>query len=53
MVAGKDFIVALFTVKYVDSWPLFALNLTMLPFAIILDHSAAGSRAFRAALFPA
>jgi O-antigen/teichoic acid export membrane protein len=36
MVAGKDFIVALFTPRYSDSWPIFAINLTMLPFATVI-----------------
>ncbi len=38
-VGGRDFIVALFTNRYLDSWPLFAVNLIMLPFAVLLsDH---------------
>jgi O-antigen/teichoic acid export membrane protein len=36
MVAGRDFIVALFTPRYADSWPIFAINLTMLPFATVM-----------------
>src|ERR1700722_7339552 len=36
MVAGKDFIVALFTPRYADSWPIFAINLTALPFATVM-----------------
>jgi O-antigen/teichoic acid export membrane protein len=36
MVAGRDFIVALFTPQYADSWPIFAINLTMLPFATVM-----------------
>lgn len=36
MVAGREFITAIFTVRYAESWPLFAANLTMVPFAIFL-----------------
>jgi O-antigen/teichoic acid export membrane protein len=36
MVAGREFILTLFTPRYADSWPLFAANLTMVPFAMFL-----------------
>lgn len=36
MVAGRDFIAFLFTPAYLSSWPIFALNLTLLPFSIIV-----------------
>jgi O-antigen/teichoic acid export membrane protein len=39
MLFGKDFIVALFTAKFLDSWPIFVINLMMLPFGIILLDS--------------
>lgn len=35
IVAGRDFIAFLFTPAYLSSWPIFALNLTILPFCII------------------
>ena len=34
MVAGREFITVLFTAQYLDSWPIFAVNITMIPFAI-------------------
>ena len=36
MVSGRELIVWLFTERYVDSWPIFAINLTLLPFYVIL-----------------
>jgi hypothetical protein len=36
MVAGREFIRVLFTARFADSWPIFAINLTMLPLGIIL-----------------
>ena len=36
MVVGPEFIRFLFTNRYADSWPIFAVNLTMLPAAILL-----------------
>jgi O-antigen/teichoic acid export membrane protein len=36
MVAGREFIVVLFTDRYLASWPVFAINLTMLPIGIIV-----------------
>jgi O-antigen/teichoic acid export membrane protein len=35
MIMGREFIVALFTLRYVESWPIFQINLTLLPFAIM------------------
>jgi O-antigen/teichoic acid export membrane protein len=35
MVAGREFIAFLFTPAYLPSWPIMALNLTLLPFFII------------------
>lgn len=35
MVAGRDFITFLFTTAYLSSWPIFALNLTILPFCVV------------------
>jgi O-antigen/teichoic acid export membrane protein len=36
MVVGKEFISFLFTSQYFASWPIFAINLTTLPFLIVL-----------------
>jgi O-antigen/teichoic acid export membrane protein len=36
MVEGRDFIIGAFTKDYAASWPLFAVNLTLLPFATVL-----------------
>jgi len=36
MVAGREFIAFLFTPAYLPSWPIMAVNLTLLPFAIIV-----------------
>jgi O-antigen/teichoic acid export membrane protein len=36
MVVGPEFIRFLFTNRYADSWPIFAVNLTMLPAGILL-----------------
>ena len=35
MVSGKEFIRWLFTDAYVQSWPIFAVNLTLIPFYVI------------------
>ena len=38
MVAGRELIAFLFTPAYLSSWPIFAMNLTLLPFSIfVLD----------------
>jgi O-antigen/teichoic acid export membrane protein len=37
MIAGREFISLLFTDAYRDSWPIFAVNLTLLPFGIVLQ----------------
>lgn len=36
MVVGREFIAFLFTPAYLASWPILAVNLTMLPFSIIV-----------------
>ncbi len=36
LVAGREFIRALFTARFADSWPIFAVNLTLLPLGIVL-----------------
>jgi len=35
LVMGRDFIVILFTAQYVAAWPIFAINLTLVPLMII------------------
>ena len=50
LIVGREFITVLFTARYLDSWPVFAVNLTMLPLNIlILDpvvRAYAGERHF-------
>ncbi len=36
LVAGREFIRVLFTARFADSWPIFAVNLTLLPLGIVL-----------------
>lgn len=36
MTAGRVFMVALFTTRYEASWPIFAVNLTLIPFLIFV-----------------
>ena len=36
LVVGHEFIVFLFTERYAASWPIFAVNLTVIPFAIMM-----------------
>jgi O-antigen/teichoic acid export membrane protein len=36
MLAGREFIRVLFTARFADSWPIFAVNLTLLPLGIVL-----------------
>ena len=36
IVAGREFIVVLFTSRYLASWPIFVVNLTTLPFFILI-----------------
>lgn len=35
IVAGREFIAVLFTSQYLDSWPVFAVNITMIPLGIL------------------
>jgi O-antigen/teichoic acid export membrane protein len=50
MVVGRDFIVFLFTRQYLDSWPIFAVNLTLLPLGVLvldpITRAFAGQRFF-------
>jgi O-antigen/teichoic acid export membrane protein len=36
LVTGRQFIRVLFTARFADSWPIFAVNLTLLPLGIVL-----------------
>ncbi len=36
LVAGREFIRFLFTARFAESWPIFAVNLTLLPLGIVL-----------------
>ncbi|MEO8435275.1 MAG: oligosaccharide flippase family protein [Pyrinomonadaceae bacterium] len=36
IVVGREFIILLFTARYLDSWPVFVINLTMLPTLILI-----------------
>ena len=36
LVVGVEFITVLFTTRYLESWPIFAINLTMLPLSILV-----------------
>jgi O-antigen/teichoic acid export membrane protein len=50
MVVGRDFIVFLFTRQYLDSWPVFAVYLTLLPLGVLvldpITRAFAGQRYF-------
>lgn len=35
LVAGREFLTTLFTTQYLSSWPIFAINLTLIPLALI------------------
>ena len=37
VVTGRELIVALFTDRFVDSWPIFLVNLTFVPLAILVN----------------
>ncbi|HVF90702.1 MAG TPA: lipopolysaccharide biosynthesis protein, partial [Blastocatellia bacterium] len=36
LVVGREFIIFLFTETYISSWPIFAINLTLLPVSILV-----------------
>jgi len=36
LVTGREFIIVLFTRSYLDAWPIFAVNLTLVPMEIVL-----------------
>jgi glycosyltransferase involved in cell wall biosynthesis/SAM-dependent methyltransferase/peptidoglycan biosynthesis protein MviN/MurJ (putative lipid II flippase) len=35
LVMGREFITVLFTARYASSWPIFAINLTMIPLGLV------------------
>ena len=45
MVVGRELITILFTTQYIESWPVFAINLSMIPLYIV---SSAGDPVIRA-----
>jgi O-antigen/teichoic acid export membrane protein len=36
MIVGREFIRVVFTAQFADSWPIFAVNLTLLPLGVVL-----------------
>jgi O-antigen/teichoic acid export membrane protein len=48
LVIGREFIVLLFTQRYLGSWPIFAVNLILIPLAIISSASDPVIRAYSA-----
>jgi O-antigen/teichoic acid export membrane protein len=46
IVMGREFILVLFTAQYLPSWPIFAINLTLVPLAIITSAYDPVIRAF-------
>lgn len=46
LVSGREFITVLFTTRYLDSWPIFALNLTLIPLGILSSASDPVLRAY-------
>ncbi len=46
LVVGREFIVLLFTRQYLASWPIFAINLALVPLAIITSATDPVMRAY-------
>jgi len=46
LVAGREFITVLFTARYRESWPIFAVNLTLIPLSIVAPACDAVFRAY-------
>ena len=46
LVVGREFLVVLFTPQYLASWPIFALNLTMIPLSLLLTACDPVTRAY-------
>ena len=45
LVVGREFVVFLFTEQYLASWPIFAINLTTLPFLVLIADPVIRSHA--------
>ena len=46
LVAGRELLTVLFTVRYADSWPIFAINLALVPLSILTSVSDPVLRAY-------
>ncbi|MBA3804141.1 MAG: oligosaccharide flippase family protein [Acidobacteria bacterium] len=46
LVAGREFILVLFTSQYIRSWPIFAVNITLIPLCILASACDPVMRAF-------
>ncbi|HKZ00909.1 MAG TPA: oligosaccharide flippase family protein [Pyrinomonadaceae bacterium] len=46
LLVGKNFIILLFTERYAASWPIFAVNLTLIPLAIVASATDPVMRAY-------
>ncbi|HEY2990148.1 MAG TPA: lipopolysaccharide biosynthesis protein [Candidatus Binatia bacterium] len=46
LVVGREFITFLFTAQYIDSWPIFAINLTLIPLSILSSFTDPVFRAY-------
>lgn len=46
LVMGREFLILLFTKQYLASWPIFAINLTLIPLAIITSAYDPVTRAY-------
>jgi len=46
LVAGREFIILLFTEKFVNSWPIFAVNITLIPLGILASACDPVMRAY-------
>jgi len=46
LVVGREFLVVLFTPQYLASWPIFALNLAMIPLSLLLTACDPVTRAY-------
>lgn len=45
LVVGREFVLFLFTERYLASWPIFAINLTTLPFLVLIADPVIRSHA--------
>ena len=46
LVMGREVIVVLFTTRYLDSWPIFVVNLTMIPLVLLASATDPIMRAY-------